>query len=156
MIINVCLILLLITAILFLITYFKSKIFKLKCTNEVLEDTIDEITSQAGNIIISNPHIITYEVVENISGIPQTIYTSQSYIECLPSFDESIKHDHKASVDLVIREVETSVPICRVSVLGISIKHTLHQGVYNKDYANTSWHGCEYYSKPIEVFDIKQ
>lgn len=111
---------------------------------------------------MSNPHTLTYEVIEQRLCSPvQTIYTSQNYDDCLPIFKGLLDRDKKARIDVVLRE-SNGLPLFRTSIIEVEMlckdivsqyRDYGHYGanVYNHDYRDRPWAGYEICSAPVRL-----
>lgn len=115
-----------------------------------------------------NPHTMTYEVLEITSStMAKTVFTSESFYDCLEPFDTILNRDGIARTDIVVRETESGKPLSRVTI--VEIETTEHMNnreavylhgndygslgpcVFCKDYENKPWLGYEHYSWPVNV-----
>lgn len=138
----------------------KEKAFSESCPDS--KTYLEEVKKRHEN----EPCFMVYEVVEMVHMT--VIFTSENWTEALRVFTETLKHDNKARMDVVVRDVETGKPHFRQTVQELQFVSRTEQGasysdpyghfgpsVYNHIYRDTPWSGYETYTKPTKTFNFQ-
>jgi transcription elongation factor GreA-like protein len=138
----------------------KEKAFAESCPDS--KTYLEEVRKRHGN----EPCFMVYEVVEMVHMT--VIFTSENWTEALRVFTETLKHDNKARMDVVVRDVETGKPHFRQTVQELQFVNRTEQGasysdpygrfgpsVYNHIFRDAKWAGYESYTKPTKTFNFQ-